>query len=123
MGKQSLDNAIRVDIMNKLTALISEELNMDVIPVEPSALAVPVVDAEGNEKFVKLVVSVPHGKRDGNGGYIPYDGYKEGELYKEDLALDAKKELEREAEKKAKEVERERKREEKRRAREAKEAK
>ena len=123
MGKQNLDNAIRVDIMNKLTDLISRELNMDVIPVSASALAVPVVDAEGNEKFVKLAVSVPHGSRDGNGGYIPYDGYKEGDLYKEDLALDAAKKLKKENEKKAKEEERERKREAKRLAQEAKEVK
>ena len=96
---------------------------MDVIPVSASALAVPVVDAEGNEKFVKLAVSVPHGSRDGNGGYIPYDGYKEGDLYKEDLALDAAKKLKKENEKKAKEEERERKREAKRLAQETKEVK
>lgn len=85
MGKQNLDNAIRKEYMTIITDFFEEMRNTDVLQTSASELAIPVVDADGNEKFVLIKVSVPRGTRDGKGGYIPYDGYAMAEDYKIDL--------------------------------------
>lgn len=51
----------------------------EVLRVGNGAISYPVVDAEGNEKFVKITFSVPTGSRADN---EPYDGYAEAEDYK-----------------------------------------
>lgn len=43
----------------------------EVLEVASNELALPVVDSEGNEKWVVLTVKVPTGSRDGDA----YDGY------------------------------------------------
>lgn len=85
MGKQNLDNAIRKEYMTIITDFFEEVRNTDVLQTSASELAIPVVDADSNEKFVLIKVSVPRGTRDGKGGYIPYDGYAMAEDYKIDL--------------------------------------
>ena len=40
-------------------------------------IALPCVDAEGNDSYVVITVKVPTGSRDGD----PYDGYGEAESY------------------------------------------
>lgn len=115
MGKQALDNALRNDIIDFLTQAIDEHYGVDVLRVAPSAIAFPVLDAEGNEKFGKLVISIPHGTRNGE-GYDPYDGYALAQEYKEEQEA---KEAERLAKEEAKRREAEakkRKREEKQKA-------
>ena len=51
----------------------------EVLRVGNGAISYPVVDAEGNEKFIKITFSVPTGSRADN---EPYDGYAEAEDYK-----------------------------------------
>lgn len=88
MSKASLETAIRNEYLAFLTTAISEHFDADVLDVSASELTVPVVDAEGNEKFVLIKVSIPRGERIG-GGYLPYDGYaahEEWELVKADKA-------------------------------------
>ena len=51
----------------------------EILRVGNGAISYPVVDAEGNEKFVKITFSVPTGSRADN---EPYDGYAEAEDYK-----------------------------------------
>lgn len=51
----------------------------EVLRVGNGTISYPVVDAEGNEKFVKITFSVPTGSRADN---EPYDGYAEAEDYK-----------------------------------------
>ena len=74
MSKASLETAIRNDILAFLTEQLSAHYDTDVMDVSASEITIPVVDAEGNEKFALIKVSIPRGTRS-NGTYEPYDGY------------------------------------------------
>ena len=94
MSKAALETAIRNDILTAMTAFLSEHFEADVMDVSASELVMPVVDAEGNEKFALIKVSIPRGTRNGDGGYDAYDGYaahEEWELEKADKADKAAK--------------------------------
>ena len=88
-SKASLESAIRNDILSAITDFHFEKYDTDVMDVSASELVMPVVDAEGNEKFALIKVSIPRGSRNGDGGYDPYDGYaahEDWELVKADKA-------------------------------------
>ena len=85
MSKASLETALRVDFLASISEAIEGKYETDVLPVSASELAVPVTDAEGNEKFVLIKVSIPRGSRNGDGGYTDYDGYVAAEDYKAEL--------------------------------------
>lgn len=88
-SKASLETAIRNEILTFLTDNLSTHFDADVLDVSASELVMPVVDAEGNEKFALIKVSIPRGTRNGDGGYTPYDGYaahEDWELVKADKA-------------------------------------
>ena len=110
MSKAALETAIRNDILTAMTAFLSEHFEADVMDVSASELVMPVVDAEGNEKFALIKVSIPRGTRNDDGGYDAYDGYaahEEWELDKADKADKAAKRKEK-AERAEKEKERKR---------------
>ena len=110
MSKAALETAIRNDILTAMTAFLSEHFEADVMDVSASELVMPVVDAEGNEKFALIKVSIPRGTRNGDGGYDAYDGYaahEEWELEKADKADKAAKRKEK-ADRAEKEKERKR---------------
>ena len=110
MSKASLETEIRNDILTAMTAFLSYHYDTDVLDVSASELVMPVVDAEGNEKFALIKVSIPRGSRNGEGGYEPYDGYaahEDWELVKADKADKAKARQEK-AERAEKEKERKR---------------
>lgn len=90
-SKASLETAIRNDILTALTAFLSEHYDADVMDVSASELTMPCVDAEGNEKFALIKVSIPRGTRNGDGGYTPYDGYAAHEEWELDKAEKADK--------------------------------
>lgn len=121
MSKSELENGIRNDILTAITNMLSEKMDTDVLPVSTSELAIPVVDAEGNEKFALIKVSIPRGTRNGN-GYDPYDGYAMAEEYRMEQEDKNAKKAKRQAEVLAKEKEKEQKKEDRRKAKEAKEA-
>lgn len=109
MSKAALENAIRNDFLSFLTEQLSAHYDADVMDVSASELTIPVVDAEGNEKFVVIKVSIPRGTRV-DGGYEPYDGYaahEDWKLVKADKADKAKARQEK-AERAEKEKERKR---------------
>lgn len=88
-SKASLETAIRNQILDFLVDNLSAHFDADVMDVSASELTMPVVDAEGNEKFALIKVSIPRGTRNGDGGYTPYDGYaahEDWELVKADKA-------------------------------------
>lgn len=111
MSKAALETAIRNDILQAITELLQEKYETDVMPVSASELTIPVVDAEGNEKFALIKVSIPRGTRNGAGGYDAYDGYAAAEDYRLELEDKAAKKAASEAKKAAVEKEKERKRE------------
>lgn len=90
MNKAQLETAIRNDFLDSIMKYISESRETDVLPVSASELAVPCLDAEGNEKWVLIKVSIPRGTRNGN-GYDPYDGYAAAEDYQFELSDKAEK--------------------------------
>ena len=109
-SKASLETAIRNQILDFRVDNLSAHFDADVMDVSASELTMPVVDAEGNEKFALIKVSIPRGTRNGDGGYTPYDGYaahEDWELVKADKA-DKVKARQEKAERAEKEKERKR---------------
>lgn len=87
-SKASLENALRTEIMEVIVKALCDHFDLDsntqIETVGSGEIAIPVVDAEGNDKYPKIKVSIPRGTRDGNGGYIPYDGHEAAIAYKEE---------------------------------------
>ena len=121
MSKAELETSLRNFVLEKLAKFIDTELNADPIIISASAFSIPMVDAEGNEKYVNITVSVPRGTRNDRGGYDPYDGYAAGEEYRAEQEEKAAKKAASEAKKKAEAAARERKRAERKAKKEAEE--
>lgn len=102
MTKAQLETALRNTYLDLIRTMVSEQVETDALAVSASELAIPCLDAEGNEKFVLIKVSIPRGTRNGEGGYAPYDGYAAAEDYAQDLQEKADKKAEAEAKKQAK---------------------
>lgn len=102
MTKAQLETAIRNRFLSFITQAISQEMEIDALPVSASELAIPCLDDEGNEKWALVKVSIPRGTRNGQGGYDPYDGYEANEEYIETLGEKAAKKEATEAKKRAK---------------------
>ena len=98
MNKATLESAIRNNILAIVRKAIETELNTDALTVSASEIALPVVDAEGNEKFAIVKVSIPRGTRNGS-GYDAYDGYAAAEDYKAEQEEKAAKKAASEAKK------------------------
>ena len=101
LTKAQLETAIRNNFLSFIADAISKEMDMDVLPVSASELAIPCLDDEGNEKWALIKVSIPRGTRNGQ-GYDPYDGYKANEDYLDDLKEKADKKAVAEAKKQKK---------------------
>ena len=82
MTKTSLDTALRESYFNDIARIFEDSYKSDILRVSNNELAMPVVDTDGNEKFLIVKVSIPRGTRDGHGGYIPYDGYAAADDYR-----------------------------------------
>ena len=71
-----LNDEVRAQYMEAVrTAMVAT--GDEVLQVASNELAIPVVDSEGNEKWVVLTIKVPTGSRDGDA----YDGYSMQEDY------------------------------------------
>ena len=88
--QKSLSDELRAIYLERVHNCLS--LEDEVLVVGANELAVPVVDADGNEKWVVLTVKVPTGSRDGDA----YDGYAMAEDYRMRLAEKSAKQAERE---------------------------
>ena len=87
--QKSLNDELRALYLERVHACLSQE--DEVLVVGANELAVPVVDADGCEKWVVLAVKVPTGSRDGDA----YDGYAMAEDYRMRQADKAAKAAER----------------------------
>lgn len=97
--QKSLNDELRTMYLERVHTCLSAE--DEVLVVGTNELAVPVVDTEGNEKWIVLTIKVPTGSRDGDA----YDGYAMAEDYRMRQVTKAEKAAERErksAERKAK---------------------
>lgn len=109
-SKASLENALRTEIVQVIADALEAHFDANIIVVGSGEISIPVTDAEGNEKYPKIKVSIPRGTRNGEGGYTPYDGYNAAEEYK--LEQESKAQ-ERAVRKAMKEAEKNKKKEEK----------
>ena len=114
-SKAELETALRNEILEVCRAALSEHFDLDPVKqirnVSAGEITLPLCDAEGNEKWPVLKVSTPRGKRNGEGGYIPYDGEAAAEDYRLEMEDKAAKKAASAAKAAAKEKEKERKRE------------
>lgn len=84
------------EVRARYMALVRETMvkaGDEVLEVASNELALPVVDSEGNEKWVVLTVKVPSGSRDGDA----YDGYAMAEDWQMRQAAKAAKAAEKAA--------------------------
>ena len=63
MGKEASRNGQKNELLTEVQSILSERLNSDVLRVGPSEIALPGVDADGNEFFYLVKVSIPRGTR------------------------------------------------------------
>lgn len=102
MTKAQMETLIRNDFLALIAQAVNTEKETDALPVSANEIAVPCLDAEGNEAWAVIKVSIPRGTRNGEGGYTPYDGYAAAEDYQIDLQEKAQKKADAEAKKQAK---------------------
>lgn len=103
LSNKMANEQLRNGYLNAVMAYFSKE--EEVLQVKSNEVAIPVLDANGDEKWVVLTVKVPTGA---DKGREPYDGYAEAEDYQHKLKekeLKAKKK----AEEKAKKIEHDKK--------------
>lgn len=104
MAKKSntaLNNELKTHYLEKIRVLL-EELDEDVMQVKSNELAFPVVDSEGNEKSIVIVVKVPTGANKGTEPYDPYAMKEEFDLKEKEKKAKAEKLAKAKAEKIAK---------------------
>ena len=95
MGKltrKQLDEAIKLRFLEGVAEHL-ENCGEEVLRVKSNEIALPVVDDEGEERWIVLTFKVPTGERGGDA----YDGYSMAEDYQMKLAEKAAKQAEKEA--------------------------
>lgn len=95
LTRKQLDEEIKLRFLEGISEHL-ENCGEEVLRVKSNEIALPVVDSEGEERWIVLTFKVPTGERGGD----PYDGYSMAEDYQMKLAEKAVK-----AEAKAKEAE------------------
>ena len=93
VNNRNLDNQLRNVYLEKIMDFFRKN-EEDILQTGSNECVFPVLDSEGNEKWIQVVVKVPTGGRDGEG----FDGYGMAESYQ--LKLKEKAEKKAEAEKK-----------------------
>jgi flagellar biosynthesis/type III secretory pathway protein FliH len=76
MSKKATNDALRLMYTNNLMEALTA-FGEEVLRVGSNEIAIPVVDAEGEDSFVTFTVKVPTGSRDGDA----YDGYSMAQDY------------------------------------------
>lgn len=99
MTMTAREKELRERFLSILTTALADE---ECLAVSANEIAIPCLDAEGNESCVIVKVSTPRGSRNGDGSYTPYDPYTAAEDYKLDVAEKAEKKKATEAKKAAK---------------------
>ena len=86
LTRKHLDEEIKVRFLEGVSEHL-EGVGEEVLRVGSNELALPVVDADGNERWLVVTFKVPTGSRDGDA----YDGYSMKEDYEMKLAEKAAK--------------------------------
>ena len=93
LTRKQLDEEIKVRFLEGVTEHLSN-VGEEVLRVGSNEIALPVVDSEGEERWLVLTFKVPTGSREGDA----YDGYSMTEDYQMKLAEKAEKAKAKEAE-------------------------
>lgn len=75
VSNKSLDNKIKEKYLEMFSAFLAEK--EEILRTASNEIAFPIVDSEGNEKFLVVKFTIPSGSRDGEA----YDGYAVAEDY------------------------------------------
>ena len=97
MNKKTND-ALRADYVQRVIEMMTNA-GEEVLITKSNEIALPVVDADGEDNWIVISIKVPAGTRDGD----VYDGYGEAEAYTMKLKQKAEKAAI-DAEKKAKKI-------------------
>ena len=81
MGKEMETTKIRDEFIERVKQAFEEQFDAFCLITGSGVLALPGVDADGNEFYYKIQISVPRGSRDGKGGYIPWDAEFDAKEY------------------------------------------
>lgn len=81
MTKAELDTALRTAILTDIQTMLAEKYDTEMYIVGSGKLAFYTIDAEQNDRSVKVEVSIPRGTRNSAGGYDEYDCATEAEAY------------------------------------------
>ena len=92
LTRKQLDEAIKLRFLEGVSEHL-ENCGEEVLRVKSNEIALPVVDDEGEERWLVLTFKVPTGERGGDA----YDGYSMAEDYQMKLAKKAAKAAENEA--------------------------
>lgn len=92
LTRKQLDEAIKMRFLEGVSEHL-ENCGEEVLRVKSNEIALPVVDDEGEERWLVLTFKVPTGERGGDA----YDGYSMAEDYQMNLAKKAAKAAENEA--------------------------
>lgn len=93
LTRKQLDEAIKLRFLEGVSEHL-ENCGEEVLRVKSNEIALPVVDDEGEERWLVLTFKVPTGERKTGEAY---DGYSMAEGYKMDLAKKAAKQAEKDA--------------------------
>lgn len=121
MTKAVRENLVRDEILEVISKALEEHFDCDLFSVGCGKVAVPTIDAERNDIWGLVQVSIPRGTRTEN-GYEPYDGEAAAREYAYTLEDREAKKTAREEKAKLAEIEKEKKRAEKKAQAEAKKA-
>ena len=105
VSRKQLREEVKMEFLSSIIDFF-ESKEEEVIRIKSNEIAIPVVDREGNEDFVKIVVSIPTGS---NKGTEPFDAYSLAEEYQLKLK-DKELKVKENAEKKQKKIEQDAKR-------------
>lgn len=92
LTRKQLDEEIKLRFLEGVSEHLSN-CGEEVLRVKSNEIALPVVDSEGEERWIVLTFKVPTGERGGD----PYDGYSMAQDYEMKLAEKAAKQAEKEA--------------------------
>lgn len=89
------DEELKIGFLDKVVDFLTSEDGgeEEVLRVKSNEIAMPVVDSEGNERWVVLTFKVPTGERGGDG----YDGYSMAQDYEMRQKSKAEKKAEKDA--------------------------
>ena len=96
VSNKSLDNKVREKYIEMFSAFLAEK--EEILRTASNEIAFPIVDSEGNEKFLVVKFTIPSGSRDGEA----YDGYAVAEDFSKKQAEKVAKAAEAAEKKKAK---------------------